>query len=146
MSGIQLPNAREVDILTNYFSATGIAGGNCSLRLFTNDILAGKTAAQKKAIVNADFTEATFAGYAAITLTAASWVITGGLPTAAVYAQQTFARSTTGAAQTVRGYWVRRVSDSALMLFVQWPGPITFEFIGDTRKITPRLAAKDDDD
>jgi hypothetical protein len=144
---IQTGNALEVDVLTWLLSAAGWAGGNTSLRLYTNDVDAGLTPAQKKALTNAAFTEATFAGYAAKTLTAANWVITGGLPTAAVYnALQSFERSSTGAAQIVRGYWIRRVSDSRILHYDKFPGPLSFEFAGDEYEFFPRVPLKDDDD
>jgi hypothetical protein len=137
---IQLGNAVEVEILA------ALLAGDHSLRLFQNDVDAGMTAAQRKAITNASFTEATFAGYSAVTLTFASWTITGGLPTAAVNTLRTFERSSTGAAQTVRGYWIRRSSDSLLRCWEKFPGPLTFEFLGDRYRFTPRLPAKDGDD
>lgn len=143
---IETGNAFEVDVLTWLLSASGWAGGNTSLRLFTNDVDAGLTLAQKKALTNASFTEATFAGYAAKTLTAASWTITGGLPTAAVYATQTWQRSSTGAAQTVYGYWIRRVSDSRLLHYEKFVGPLTFQFLGDQYGFAPRIPCKDGND
>lgn len=142
MSGQQFPNAVEVDILTWLLSGTGWAAGNTALLLFTNDFEAGKTEAQKDAATNASFTGATFPGSAAVTLTSASWVITGGQPTAAVYPIQTFERSSTGASETVYGYWIRRVSDSRLLTYEQFPGPVVVTNNGQRIRFTPRLPCR----
>lgn len=146
MAGPQTVNVTEVDIATWLIGAAGWAGGNCTLALFTNDPAAGLTAAQKKALTHASFTAATFAGYAAKTLTAATWVVTAGLPTKAEYPAQTFSRSSTGAAQIVRGYWIRRNTDNRLLTFEYFPGPLSFEFIGDEYTFNPRVPVGDRDD
>lgn len=146
MTTSQTVNVTEVDIATWLIGAAGWAGGNCTLLLFTNDPAAGLTAAQKKALTNASFTAATFTGYANKTLTAANWVVTGGLPTKAEYPAQTFTRAATGAAQTVRGYWIRRNTDSRLLTYRYFPGPLKFEFNGDEYTFNPAVPVGDKDD
>jgi hypothetical protein len=135
-----IPDAIEVEILT------ALLGVNHDLKLFTNDVTAGLTQPQRDALDNTDFTEATFTGYADVTLSSASWTITSGNPTTASYATQTFARTSTGTAQTVYGYYVLRVSDSELMWFEYFPGPVIVEFNGDQIQITPRLTMTDTQD
>jgi hypothetical protein len=146
MTGFQTVNVTEADIAAWLISATGWAAGNTTLLLFTNDPEAGLTAAQKKALTNASFTAATFTGYANKTLTAATWVVTAGLPTKAEYPAQTFTRTSTGAAQLVRGYWIRRNTDSRLLGYEYFPGPLSFEFNADTYTFTPRVTILDSDD
>lgn len=142
----QFGNAVEVDTLSWYVSAAGWAGGNMSLRLFKNDVEAAKTPAQLKAITNADMVEATFPGYAALTLVAATWVVTGGLPSAAVYPLQTFERSSTGAGELIYGYWIRRVSDSRILTYEPFPGPVTVANLGQRIKFAPTIPARDRND
>src|SRR3972149_6191091 len=77
---------------------------NLSLRLYKND----KTPVE--ADTEADYTQADYAGYAAVTLTGSSWTVTEGAPTIATFAQQSFTRSSTGAAQTVYGYYLTQVT------------------------------------
>lgn len=115
-----------------------------TLKLYTNDVTTGLTAAQKKALTAASFTEATFAGYAAKTLTGGSWTTTQADPSIATYAQQTFTRSSTGAAQTIYGYFVTRTSDGLLRWFEPFAGPITVTLINDAIKLTPTLTLDDD--
>jgi hypothetical protein len=77
--------------------------GDLTLKLFTNDLTISATS------VVGDFTEATFVGYSAKTLTAASWgdaATTSGVATAA-YATQTF---TAGGSETIRGWWIQDAS------------------------------------
>jgi hypothetical protein len=113
-----------------------------SMRLFT-DPLAGLDPAELAELTNADFTEATFPGYAAVTLTSASWTVTAGAgsPSFATYPQQTFERSSSGTAQLVYGYWVRQTSDSVLRWFEAFDGPLSFELIGARYRVTPRYEA-----
>lgn len=115
-----------------------------SLRLFTNDVESGLTEVQKEALVAADFTEATFAGYAAKTLTGGSWTTTQEDPTIGTYAQQTYTRSSTGTAQVVRGYYILRSSDSTLEGYEYFSGPITVTSINDTIVVTPAITLEDD--
>lgn len=77
---------------------------NLQLHLFKNNWTPGDTDTL------ATFTEATFAGYAAITLTGGLWTITQAVPTNATYPAQTFNCTTSGVSQTIYGYYVSRPS------------------------------------
>lgn len=117
--------------------------GNYTMKLYQNNPSAGLTAAQKDLLVNASFTEATFTGYAAKTLTAGGWATSGTDPRTATYPQQTFTRTSTGAAQLIYGYTVHRVSDGLLCWFEEFPGPISTSTNGDTIQITPIMTMDD---
>jgi hypothetical protein len=123
-----------------------ILGINYQMKLFTNDVTSGLTAAQVDALTESSFTEATFTGYAAATLASASWTSTPGDPGVASYAQQTFTRSSTGTLQNVYGYYVVRSSDGALAWFEKFPGPAPIEFSGDAIRVTPRITLQDTQD
>lgn len=91
-----------------------------------------------------DFTEADFAGYAALNLiTWAAPSVTShvGRMTAAT---RTFTRSTTGAAQSIYGYYVTDNSDTVL-LWAERDGaaPIVLTNAGDSYTITPALSEQD---
>lgn len=117
--------------------------GNYTMKLYQNNATAGLTAAQKDLLVNANFTEATFTGYAAKTLTAPGWSTSGTDPRTAVYAQQTWTRTSTGTAQLIYGYTVHRVSDGLLCWFEEFAGPISTSTNGDTIIITPTMTMDD---
>lgn len=89
-----------------------------------------------------DYTAADFTGYSAITLTGASWTVTGGAPSDASYAQQTWTSSADQSAQTVYGYYVTRVTDADLVWAERFTSaPFVIENDGDTIKITPTITA-----
>jgi hypothetical protein len=115
-----------------------------TLRLFTNDVTAGLTEAQIEALTAGSFTEATFTGYAAVALTGGAWVTTAlDAPSTGVYAQQTFTRTVSGAAQVVRGYYVTRTTGGALRWFQYFPGPLTVTNNGDAIVVTPTITLDD---
>lgn len=125
-------------------SGTWSLGVTSTLKLYTNNVTSSLTAAQIDALDETDFTEATFTGYSAATLTGGSWTVTGGNPTSAVYAQQTFTSSADQTAQDVYGYFVVRASDGAAIYFEQFTdGPYTVEFNADNIKVTPRITLDD---
>lgn len=117
---------------------------NMTMRLFTNDVISGLTASQIEALTVASFTEATFTGYSAKALTGGSWVTTQADPSTGTYAQQTYTRTSTGATQNVRGYYMTRTSDNALMWFEYFDGVIATSTNGDTIRITPTFTLDDD--
>ncbi len=105
---------------------------NLTLRLYTNN----KTPSETD--VEGDYTEASGSGYAAISLTGASWTISGTAPTQAAYAQQTF--TFTGALGNVYGYYLTRNADDKLQLAERFSdGPYNIQNNGDTIKITPQI-------
>jgi phage baseplate assembly protein gpV len=96
---LTVPNVGEQVMLD---AATGKTTATVwTLRLYTN------TPTLSGASVASNFTEATGGGYAAITLTAASWTTTPGAPTSTGYPKQTF--TFTGPLTTypnLNGYYV----------------------------------------
>lgn len=113
-----------------------------TLRLYRNDVTAGLTDVAIEALTQAAFTEANFAGYAAVSLTT-SWTTTQGNPSTATRAEVTFTRSSSGTAQLIYGYYLTRNSDGALQYFEPFPGPVSVEFINDAVKVTPTLTLDD---
>lgn len=134
---LHIPNQSEEIMLDLILAA------NTQLKLHTNDVTAGLTETQLNALTEASFTEATFTGYAAKTLTGGSWVTTQATPSTGTYAQQTFTRTSTGAAQVIYGYHVTRSSDGKLLWHERFPGPISTSTNGDTIQITPTLTLDD---
>jgi microcystin-dependent protein len=122
-----------------------IVGLDYTLRLFTNDVTAGLTDEEIDELVVGDFTQATFPGYAAQTLSAgASWTITAANPSEAVQAVKTFTRSSTGTAQLVYGhYYTVPAFFGALVAFEQYDAPISVEFINDAVRVIPTLTLDD---
>jgi hypothetical protein len=102
------------------------------LGLFTN-------AAPAETITEATITEPTGTGYARITLTDASWSVTGGV---ASYAQQTFTGGAGGWTGSVQGYFIASKSSGGtqrlLYVEVDGNGPYTINE-NDTYKITPNI-------
>ncbi len=125
-----VPNAAEEVMLQNILNK--VAPQNMVLKLYTNNYT------PVEASVEGDFTEASGFGYAALTLSGASWVITPGAPTSAAYAQQTF--TFTGALGDVYGYFVVQASSGKLMwaeIFSN--GPYDVQNNGDEIKVTPTI-------
>jgi hypothetical protein len=135
-----IPNACEEALLDL------ILAPNMTLRLFTNDVESGLTPTQIEAITAASFTEATFAGYSSKALTGGSWTTTQGDPSTGTYAQQTFTRTSTGAVQTVRGYYIVRTTGGALCWYEYFDGAIATENNGDTVTVTPTFTLTDDEE
>jgi hypothetical protein len=119
---------------------------NLVLRLFKNDVTNGLTQAQKDALVAADFTEADFTGYAAITLTGATWTVTPGDPAIAAYPVQTFTSSANQTLQNIYGYYLTRVTGGELVWFEALVAPVPFEFLNDNLLVTPRITSRDEQD
>ena len=105
-----VPNTGEV-IALSYLVGKTTTVRDLVYRLFTNNITPAETD------THSSYTEAAGGGYAAKTLTGASWTVTGGAPSSASYAQQqwTFTGALTGNA-TIYGYYVTRVTDGDLVL------------------------------
>lgn len=88
------------------------------------------------------YTEATFTGYANITLAGASWTITGTAPTSAGYAQQSFTSSAGSQSQNIYGYYLKRVTGGELVYAERFSnGPYLIQNNGDVIKVTPTITA-----
>lgn len=100
------PNVGEVELLSRALNKS--QPDNVVLHLYTND----KTPAETDTV--ADYTEATAAGYAPITLTGANWIVTSvaGVTTA-VYPEQDF--NLTDAEPAIYGYYITNNDNSILL-------------------------------
>jgi hypothetical protein len=128
-----VPDAAEVVWLKAVINHT--APQNLVLKLFKNN----HTPAEGD--TEADYTEADFSGYAALTLTGSSWSVSssGGVTTAS-YAQQTFTSDADQSTQSVYGYYLVQASSGKIMWaekFTDGPYPISFN--GDDIKVTPKV-------
>ena len=122
-------------ILKAYFNNSWAGGGkDLTMKLYTNNYIPLDTS------VAGDFTEAAGGGYAAVTLSNASWTVaTGNDPSDAVYAQQTwtFTGALSGTA-TVYGYFVVD-ADGVLVFAEKFDYSYTPAKNGDQLKITPKF-------
>lgn len=116
------------------------------LRLFTNDVEDGLGASAKELLTEADFTEASFTGYAAKTLTGGSWTSASGAPASAAYAEQAFISTVSQSGQDLYGYYVTRVSDGSLCWYQYFMSPVTIAGADEFIIVNPRLTMKDTGD
>lgn len=125
-----VPNAGANEMLARAVNKN--ASDNLKLRLYENNYT------PVEASVVGDFTEATFSGYAAITLTGASWTMTTADPAVADYAQQTF--TATAAGNSVYGYYVTNNAGTICVWAERFTdGPYTITGNGDVVKVTPTI-------
>lgn len=130
MAGV-LVNQAEVIALKALLNHTA-QSYNLILRLFTNNQTPVETHTE------ADYTEAAGNGYAAATLTGASWTVNPGAPSSATYAEQTFTFS--GALGNVYGYYY--TANGVLISAERFTdGPYNIQNNGDSIKITPTITA-----
>lgn len=105
---------------------------NLVLHLFTSNTTPGETD------TTATYTEATGFGYAALTLTGATWTVSG--TTQIAYPEQTF--TFTGALGNVYGYYMTRVTSGDLFCAERFTGaPFNIANNGDQIKVTPVITA-----
>ena len=135
--GLIIPATGEQEFLDR------IVNGSYTVRLYSNDVVTGLTLAELDALTSGDFTEATFPGYAASALVGGAWVVSGSNPAMAIYPQVSFTRSTSGALDTVYGFYVTRDSDGEVRWFEQAPSVITIATGGDSIVVTPVLTLDD---
>jgi hypothetical protein len=130
-----VPNEGETLALAAFLNKTA-QNENPELRLYSSNTTPAETD------TDATYTEATFAGYAAATLTGSSWSVSAGAPSSATYAQQTFTRSSTGSTENIYGYYVVQTTTLGLMWAERFSdGPYAITNNGDNIKITPALTA-----
>jgi len=125
-----VPDVGEVLLLS--YSLNKVVQGDVKLRLFTNNYT------PVEASVLASFTEAVAAGYAAITLTGASWTIASAAGvTTAEYVEQTF---TLTAASTDYGYYITNNAGTQVLWAERFTdAPHTIPSGGGTEKITVKI-------
>jgi hypothetical protein len=89
----------------------------------------------------ATYTEATFTGYSAITLTGASWGAASNGTIA--YAQQTFTSTADAQNQNIYGYYVTQTTSGVLVYAERFTdGPYNIANNGDNIKVTPNISAE----
>jgi hypothetical protein len=131
---ILVPNTGEV-IALEYLTNKVAASQDLIYRLFATNITPAETDTA------GTYTEAAGGGYASKTMTGASWAVTGGAPSSAAYAQQTW--TFTGALTTnatIYGYYVTRASAGDLVLAETFTS-FTPAANGDNIKLTPTITA-----
>ena len=129
-----VPNNGEGDFLT--YGLNKSAAENAILRLYQSNT----TPAETDTAVT--YTEATWTGYSAITLTGASWSVAEGAPSEASYAQQTFTSSAGSQNQNNYGYYTTRATSGRIAWAERFPsGPYTIIDNGDNIKVTPKITA-----
>lgn len=109
--------------------------GDLTLRLFENNYTPIETSTY------ASFTEATFSGYAAKTLTGANWTVTNADPAVATYSTtQTF---TSNAAQTkaVYGYYITKGVSNVVFAELFTGAPYNIVNNGDVVNVTLQITA-----
>ena len=125
-----VPDVGEVLVLSKALNKT--ASDDVKLRLYTNDVTPDDDT------VVGDLTEATATGYAAKTLTGASWTVaTATGTTTGSYAQQSFTMTTQ---ETYYGYYVTDNAGTGLLWVERFSdGPYTTGSAGGTVKVTPTI-------
>lgn len=126
-----VPNNGEGDALDGFTGKTALS--TLVLRLYSSNTTPAETDTA------ATYTEYTATGYAAITLTAASWTTTEGAPSNTAYAQQTFTMTGAGDAY---GYYMTRNTGGRIALAERFTGaPFSIPSGGGTIKVTPQITA-----
>lgn len=121
------PNQGEVIILEAALNKT--APQDLDLCLYSNNALLTES------VTEASVTAVTGGGYAPIQLTASSWTVTGGDPTTAAYAKQTF--TFTGSVGNVYGYYIKqRTSGKLVWVEAFSDGPYNIANNGDKIEVT----------
>lgn len=129
---LNVPDVGENIALEAFVNKT--AGQNQLLKLYQNNITPSDTDTA------GTYTEATFTGYAAISLTGASWGAAAA-GTITYSTQQTFTSSGV-VSNTIYGYYIVQAVSGILM----WSerdvsAPFTVANIGDAVKLTPTISA-----
>lgn len=110
------------------------AATNLVLKLFSNNVTPAETDTA------ATYTEADFSGYAAATLTGASWTITEGAPSNAAYAEQSFtADGSIAALQNIYGAFMVRATSGRLFAAQDFSAARPVENENDSIGVTPTI-------
>jgi hypothetical protein len=130
---LEVPSVSEAVMLKNILNI--VAPQTMVLRLFVNN----HTPAEGDALNASDYTEMSTLGYASVSLTPGSWVISGTVPTVAAYPQVTFT-FTAGSLVNVYGYYVTQTTSGDLMWAERFSGaPFPIQNTGDAIQITPQI-------
>ena len=129
---LNFPDVGENLVLEMIVNKT--APQNLTLKLFKNNITPSDTDTA------ATYTEATFTGYSAISLTGANWNAASS-GTITYNAQQTFTCSGTSS-ESIYGYYVVQASSGTLLYSERdASAPFTITTSGDAIKLTPTISA-----
>lgn len=112
-------------------------GNNYSLKLYS-----AVSGGLVEGTVAGDFTEATFAGYAAKTLTPAGWnaaATLAGVSSSTYSAAQTFTRSTTGTNEAILGYYIIDATTGTIIWGEAFSATRNFVNAGDADTFTPYI-------
>lgn len=125
------PNEGDVQLLTKMLQSALSVDENYTLKLYSNNVTPSKTD------TSATYTEATFTGYAAKTLTRAGWgtPTTTSNVTTSTYAQQSWSPTTS---QTIYGYYVLGAT-SGKVLWAELFAAARSLNNGDTLNLTPQM-------
>lgn len=127
-----VPDVGESIMLQNILNKT--APENKILKLYQSNTTPAETD------THTTYTEATWTGYAAVTLTGATWTVSGTAPTEAAYPQQTFTSTAGSQNQANYGYYVTQFTAGTLMWAERFTdGPYTIVNNGDAIKVTPKI-------
>lgn len=128
---LMFPNTGENLVLEMIVNKT--AAQNLVLKLYSSNTTPSETDTA------GTYTEATFSGYAALTLTGSSWGAASG---SIAYAQQTFTHDGGGVSNSIYGYFVVQAT-SGILLYAERDGsaPFTLTNVGDNVKLTPTITA-----
>lgn len=130
---INVPTTGEniaLEVLVNKTAAQDLV-----LKLYQNNIVPSDTDTA------ATYTEATFSGYAPVTLTGASWGAASGGSIA--FAQQTFTHNGGGVSNSIYGYYVVQATSGTLVYSERDPSAaFLIANLGDNIKITPTITAE----
>jgi hypothetical protein len=111
---------------------------NLKLRLFQSN-----TTPTTSSVIG-DFTECTFAGYAAVSLTGWATPIVAAHDATMLADLKTFTRTSTGASQNIYGYYVTDNATTFLLWAERDPlAPIVVTNNGDSYTVTPSLSEQD---
>ena len=129
---LNVPDVGENIALEAFVNKT--AGQNAIMKLFINNITPSDTD------VAATYTEATFPGYAAITLAGATWNAAAG-GTITYSAQQTYTCSGVATDNVYGYYMVQAVSGVLMWSERDGSAPFAIRNSGDAIKLTPTISA-----
>lgn len=127
-----VPNHGEGDMLSAIVAKA--AAENLLLRLYQSNTT------PTELDTATTYTEASFTGYSAITLTATNWTITEGDPAEASYPLQSFTSSAAQATQNIYGYYLTRVTSGRIAWAEKFPaGPYPIANLNDKIDVTPKI-------
>lgn len=127
-----IPNNGEGDGLRAFVNHTAMT--DLVLRLYSSNTTPAETDTA------ATYTETTFTGYSAVTLTGANWTITEGAPSSAAYAQQQFTSSAGSQSESVYGLFMTRATGGRIALAERFTdGPYSIVNDGDYIRVTPQI-------